>query len=123
MKLLTLSLAFLLCLPLLLLADILNVPDDHETIMGAIEAAEDNDTVLVEPGEYHEHINFQGKSIIVASLYLITDDDSYITETIIDGSNEARVVDMRNAEDEESVLCGFTIQNGAATYGGGIYCR
>ena len=31
-------------------AEILNVPDDFETIQGAIDEAENSDTVLVSPG-------------------------------------------------------------------------
>ena len=33
-------------------AEILNVPDDFETIQEAIDEAGDGDTVLVAPGEY-----------------------------------------------------------------------
>ena len=37
-------------------AAIINVPDDFETIQGAIDEADDGDTVLVAPGEYVENI-------------------------------------------------------------------
>ncbi|NQU04594.1 MAG: VCBS repeat-containing protein, partial [Calditrichaeota bacterium] len=35
--------------------NILNVPDEYETIQGAIDVSADGDTVLVEPGEYVEN--------------------------------------------------------------------
>ncbi|MCF7810143.1 FG-GAP-like repeat-containing protein, partial [bacterium] len=103
-------------------AEILNVPDDHETIQAAIDAAEDGDTVLVDPGEYVENIDFNGKNITVASLYLIDPNDDYINSTIIDGDENGSVVTFENEETEDAVLTGFTIQNGAARNGGGICC-
>ena len=121
MRLLASMFSILILLPTLLFADIINVPDDHETIQGAIEAAEDGDTVLVEPGEYVEYPNFEGKRITVAGLYLTTGDESHIAETIVDGNDEGRVFSFRSDEDEESILCGLTIRNGASTYGAGIY--
>ena len=41
-------------------AEIIHVPDDFETIQGGIDEAEDGDTVLVQPGEYVENIDFDG---------------------------------------------------------------
>ncbi len=114
----TLSLLLILTACFALHAEIINVPDDHEAIQGAIDAAEDGDTVLVEPGEYVENIDFEGKAIAVIGN---TDDPS---EVVIDGDeNGSSVVVFRNEEDENSVLSGFTITNGDTDYGGGIYCN
>lgn len=121
MRLLAIFIITLILLPALLIADVINVPDDQETIQGAIDAAENGDTVLVQPGEYIEYPNFDGKRITVASLYLTTGDESHITETIVDGNGEGRIFSFRSGETEESILCGFTIRNGETTYGGGIY--
>ncbi len=99
-------------------AEVINVPDDFETIQGAIDASEDGDTVLVQPGEYVENINFDGKAIAVIGN---PDDPS---EVIIDGdANDHSVVVFRNEEGRNTVLSGFTIQNGTTDYGGGIYCN
>ncbi|MBC8465523.1 T9SS type A sorting domain-containing protein [bacterium] len=112
-------------------AVILNVPDDFETIQGAINATEDGDTILVAPGEYIENINFVGKAIFVASLIIADGDEVYIDSTVINGNREGSVVTFANGEDQNSVLFGFTITNGTGFliqrnysyyYGGGIFC-
>jgi len=54
----------------LMFAQIINIPDNYSTIQLGIEAANAGDTVLVEPGTYYENINFLGKDITVASMYL-----------------------------------------------------
>ena len=41
-----------------LYAIIINIPDDFETIQAGIEAADNDDVVLVAPGEYDENIDF-----------------------------------------------------------------
>ncbi len=113
----TLAILLTLILALANYAEIINVPDDHETIQGAIDAAEDGDTVMVAPGEYVENINFNGKAIVVIGN---PDDPS---DVVIDGNEAGSVVSFVSDEDERSVLQGLTITNGAARYGAGIYCR
>jgi hypothetical protein len=108
--------------PLLLLcssflyADIINVPSDTDSIQGGIDLANHGDTVLVHPGAYlfgiNEGINFNGKNIVLGSLFLTTGDTSYILQTVIGG-----VVIFENGEDSTAILSGFTI-NGARHFGG-----
>ncbi len=121
MLILTLSLS-LLMMASTAGATILNVPEDHETIVAAIDATEDGDTVLVQPGIYLESLDFQGKAITVASLLLTTDRVEYVDSTIIDTQEEqSGAVIFENDEDENSILTGFTIQNGQADNGGGVF--
>ena len=98
------------------------------TIQAGIIAASDDDTVLVAAGTYTENINYNGKNIVVGSLYLTTSDTSYISSTIIDGDQNGSVVTFENGEGSSAKLIGFTIQNGSGggndqNDGGGIYCN
>ncbi len=114
----------LLYLPVTLHGEIIEIPNDFETIQAGIDAAEEGDTVLVAPGEYNEFINLSGKPILVTSHFMLDGDENLITETIIDGSDLNRsVVIFANDEDGRTILSGFTIRNGDTDYGGGIYCN
>ncbi|NQU05737.1 MAG: hypothetical protein HQ568_06565, partial [Calditrichaeota bacterium] len=106
-----------------ILAELIHVPDDQETIQAGIDAAENGDTVLVHPGTYVENINFEGKAITVSSLIITMRDDAYIDSTIIDGNEEDCVVLFVNGEERNSILRGFTITNGVQEWGGGIDCQ
>jgi hypothetical protein len=117
-------------------AQIIHVPADQPTIQAGINAATDGDTVLVADGTYLENINFMGKAILVASLFVTCGDTNHINNTIIDGSQPANrdaasVVTFNSGEDTTSILAGFTITGGVGTYvqemdatvGGGVLCR
>jgi hypothetical protein len=101
---------------------IINIPSDYSTIQHGINVTYDGDTVLVQPGTYIENITFNGYNIVLGSLFLMTGDTSFISLTIIDGDSAGSVVRFENDEDSTAVICGFTIRNGFAQYGGGIYC-
>ena len=92
---------------------IINIPFDQPTIQAGIETSTDGDTVLVQPGTYYEHINFACHQITLGSMFIMTGDTSYISQTIIDGNSTERVVTFNCGESLESILTGFTIQNGA----------
>ena len=104
-------------------AAIINVPDDQQTIQAGIDAAEDGDTVLVQPGVYQENITATGKSnITIGSLTLMTGDSTYINETVIDGGGNGATVDIRRMQEGVRItLQGFTIRNGNSDYGGGVF--
>ena len=106
------SLVLLLSLIKLSLAqNTLLVPSAYSTIQAAVNASVDGDTVLVSPGLYNETVSLNGKSIVLASLYLTTGDTSYISSTIIDGTGYINqdVLSIRNGEDSTTLISGFTI--------------
>ncbi len=117
----TLILIFVLLATTCLYSTVINVPGDQPTIQAGIVAAADTDTVLVADGTYFENINYNGKNITIASLFLTTQDTIYISQTIIDGNQNGCVVGFLNGETTDALLIGFTITNGnSPTDGGGI---
>jgi len=104
-------------------AKIIHVPADSSTIQGGINGAINGDTVLVAEGHYYERINFNGKRILVTSEFMNDHDPSHIHNTIIVGDSSGSVVSFSNGEDSTSIIQGFTIREGLAVWGGGIYCN
>jgi serine protease len=89
------------------------VPANYPTIQAGIDAAGSGDTVVVSPGTYYENLDFKGKAITVASA-------AGPETTIIDGGQAGAVVNFSNGEGPDSIIKGFTLQNGSATWGSGI---
>ena len=120
----------ILLLSNLALTDTINIPADQPTIQAGINVAVDGDTVLVQPGNYLENINIYSddNNIVIASLFLTTQDTSYISQTIIDGDQNGSVVRFSHMENSNTMLIGFKLINGTGSdiqgeyYGGGIYC-
>ncbi|HOD18028.1 MAG TPA: hypothetical protein PKJ14_05230, partial [Candidatus Cloacimonadota bacterium] len=86
-------LTLLLCLmPMLINCIIRHVALDgtqqYTVIQNAINDAISGDVVLVHPGRYYENLDMSDKTgIILASLEYTTNDTTYISSTIIDGSS------------------------------------
>ena len=141
MKKLCLSLAIMVLWCNCALADILRVrPGDYTSIQSAINAADHNDVIIVDPNRYYENINFLGKAITLKSSD--PNNSSIIATTIIDGNRPADVnygsaVIFNSGEDNDSVLTGFTITGGTGSWaviswefkglrwnrcGGGVLC-
>ena len=106
------------------------VPGGYATIQQAIQASNDGDVVVVEPGTYFETIDFLGRNITVTGTD--PDDPEIVTDTVINGNNQGSVVTFASGETSEAVLTGFTITGGYGTenavfggegivWGGGIF--
>lgn len=102
-------------------AILINIPLDYDTIQEGIDIANDGDTVLVHPGTYYENINYTGKNLTVASLFLLYQDTTYISETIVERDSYGPIFNFESGEDSTAVLTGITLNNGFATLGGGIH--
>lgn len=108
-----------------LYATTLLVPAQYPSIQSAINAASSGDTILVSPGIYYENINFRGKGITVASLFLTSNDTSFIDATVINGSQPVnadtascviiRGNDLTSSTDTSALLAGFRITGGTGT--------
>lgn len=96
-------------------ADVLHVPSEYTTIQAAIDAAVNDDSVLVADGTYAESINFNGKAITVVS-------ENGPASCVIDCIPNNRGVEFSSGEDNASIFDGFTVKNASIEYdGGGIY--
>jgi hypothetical protein len=106
---------------------------DYSNIQGAVDAAVNDDTVLVYPGTYtgsgNRDIDFKGKSIAVRST-----DGPFATIIDCQGTqqNPHRGFSFHSGESASSIVSGFSVVNGYApddyiglypeSAGGAIYC-
>lgn len=92
----------------------LRVPTQYPTIQGALNAAQNGDTVLVQPGEYlGVRLSFGGKAIRLKSA-------SGPAVTTIRGDGANSVFFLTRGETRKTIIEGFTITGGGGPYGGAI---
>lgn len=105
---------------------LIKVPADISTIQSAIDQANKGDTVLISEGIYKEKLIIENKEIVLASEYILSNDTSIISKTILDGNLSYRVIQFKNVQSSNCQLIGLTIKNGVTSAsdrdGGGIYC-
>ncbi len=97
-------------------AAVWNVPADFPRIQDAIDnpLVLTGDTIQVAPGTYLENLDFRAKDLKLVSL-------EGPAVTVIDGGGVDHVIEIDNGQTRFSLVEGFTIQNGYAYSGGGIY--
>lgn len=85
----------------------------YTSIQIAINDALSGDIVLVHPGRYLENINMSDKSnIVLASMEYSTADTTYISATIIDGSNGNTSTVLCYENTVNCTISGFSITGG-----------
>lgn len=89
---------------------VIYVPADQPTIQLGIDAATEEDIVMVADGIYPEIIDFKGKNIEVRGNIA---DPSQVT---INGNNLGSVVTFSSGEPSTATLQGFTITGGKGTF-------
>ncbi|MEW5802818.1 MAG: right-handed parallel beta-helix repeat-containing protein [bacterium] len=88
----------------------------HTSIQEAIDQAHYGEIILVHDGIYTENIYLTDKAITLCS-------ENGADAAIIDGNALGIVVKFDHSEGRDSVLDGFTIRNGSADDGAGIFCN
>ncbi len=90
--------------------DVIYIPQDFPTIQQGIDVASDGFTIFVDDGTYQENLLIDNKDIILQSV-------NGAESCILDGGSNDSVIIIENSDN--SVISGFTIQNGLTSYGGG----
>ena len=95
------------------------VSSDYPSIQAAIDAALDGDRIIVADGTYtgegNKNLDLKEKAITVRS-------ENGPDNCIIDCENDGRGFYLHGGEEGGPVISGFSIKNGLADCGGGIYC-
>ncbi len=90
------------------------VNQTYSTIQNAINISGAMDTILVYPGTYTERLRLNQKSLTIGSLYLLTGDSLYASQTIIDGNFAGSVLKAEYCPYLK--IAGFTFQHGTGTF-------
>jgi hypothetical protein len=90
-----------------------------ESIQSAVNSAQDYDTVLVADGTYEESVVLYGKTLTIASHFLMDSDTSHIGNTVIRPGNPdadtASCLIYGNGEEIDGRVVGLTLADGRGT--------
>ena len=93
----------------------------YATIDRALDQAADGDTIIILPGTHYGNVNFNGKSIVIGSAYILNNDSTIIDQTVITSNFPGSIITFDSNEDSTSKLTALTIIGGTSSHGGGIY--
>ena len=86
-------------------SNVIHIPSDQSTIQAGIDAAVNNDTIMVAPGRYLANLDFSGKTILVTS-------EAGSELTFLEPlSSSLPIAKFSNGESLLAILRGFTLQN------------
>jgi len=88
--------AVLLVIPTHAPAVEIHVPSEFATIQDAMDASQDGDIIVVQPGTYAENIDYKGKAVILTSTNPL--DPTVVTATILDGNMNGSVITFNSGE-------------------------
>ena len=94
-----------------IIAQIVNVPSDFQTIAQAIANAQAGDTIMLSPGTYNENSMTIDKPLTISSEWILSGDKAKIETTTIDAAGT--ILFTVNSDDVE--ISGLTIVNGDHT--------
>jgi nitrous oxidase accessory protein NosD len=99
--------------PVLADGNIRHVPGDYDTIQEAIDAASDNDTIIVAAGLYEESIVIDKALTLKGTQAGVDARTRSGTETVIEPDAEEAGISITTTDGRVVVIDGLTVQNGA----------
>ena len=115
-------------------AQIIHVPEDFPTIQTAVDAASENDTILINNGTYIENLQVN-QALTIASNFIFSGDPLDVENTIVDGNQNGSVFSAQAIQSDTVRFVGLTVTNGNGTlcdpqgvgneqlHGGGFYIK
>ncbi|MCK4303988.1 MAG: right-handed parallel beta-helix repeat-containing protein, partial [Candidatus Eisenbacteria sp.] len=108
---LVVSLGLVTAAPVWADGNIIYVPDDYDTIQGAIDAASDNDTIIVAAGLYEESVVIDKSLTLKGAQAGVDARNPSGAETIIEPDEEEIGISILTAAGRVVVIDGLTVQN------------
>lgn len=99
------------------------VPADFDSVYKAANYVLSGDTIIIFEGLYKESISITQKGILIASKYLLDNDTSHFSKTILSGGGTKQIMNIASPN-LTNRLVGLTFSNGLSKrYGGAVNCQ
>lgn len=97
----------------------IQVPRDYATIQAALDVAVDGDRVRVAPGRWRERLVVPDVAVALTSLD--PRDREIVRATVLDAESRGTALRFSDGAGRGTIVSGFTIENGLALRGGGVF--